>query len=359
MHRHLGNWLRQIHPEPTSDYVRLRSAAIAAVAKKPSVHDVVALARLVWSLPLADPVFVDRFADAFRKEDAAFPMRENEHELSVLAGATLITIMKEGTPTSDIAALASVSAEGAGLRHSCSLPDLSAEAENHLLQFGKKRRSREVEKDVPTGIDSASKKSMKDYASQLAQNAWNEAAASVTSAVSAVGKAADQLSGAVEDLRSEVEILREQQDILWWLFGGFSLDTNAPLTQSEDAAAVLMVGHDLAILTSFSPGPVASGAFISKMLSSAKLTRKKVSVADAVNALDVNIRREWVSEQPIALAGLLCPVSFAVHRSLDSPGARMSGNIANFPLDERVPAQDMAFQIFIETLLLRDLSTET
>jgi hypothetical protein len=355
MHRHFGDWLRRIHPEPTSDYVKMRSAAADAVVEKASAEDALALARLVWSVPPQDIAFETRFAESFLVQDAAFPMTENMYQLRVLAGAALGELMTLATPVSDIAALASISAASAGLRTDCALPEIVDEAESYLLRVGKARRLPASYKESPVqpALEASARKALKDYGVLLGQNAWADAATAVSGAVTQLAKTAEDLLDRCDALYKEVRVQTEQNDILWWLFGGFSQNSNVSFSAIKPAAAVLMIGRDLACLSRLTPGPMASEAFLAKMLAQTKLTRKKFSIHESVNAVEAQLRQRWIAENGGARVGLLCPITFAIARSVEEGAAKL--HAASVPFDKPVSTHELASQLFTETLLLREL----
>ena len=78
-------------------------------------------------------IFLGRFRDGLQRADALFPMRDNEQELVVLAGAALVHIME--SPTSALATFAAMSlvaASAQNLRRPSAIPGIPELAARHI-----------------------------------------------------------------------------------------------------------------------------------------------------------------------------------------------------------------------------------
>src|SRR5213592_160097 len=114
MHTDFSEWYRLAGIEPNSENLPKRWAAIEAY--DPSHSDVISLARLFYRLGKPKTDFLTRLLRAFQEADPAFKTRDNDHELSLLAGAELVKTMIHSAPVADLAALSLVCAAGANVR---------------------------------------------------------------------------------------------------------------------------------------------------------------------------------------------------------------------------------------------------
>jgi hypothetical protein len=84
MHKDFGEWYRLAGMEPDGAILANRWAVIEAYS--PSTDDVISLTQLFYGLGKPKEAFMSAFVKAFHGAEPAFRTRENNHELSVLAG---------------------------------------------------------------------------------------------------------------------------------------------------------------------------------------------------------------------------------------------------------------------------------
>ena len=115
MQNDFGEWYRLAGIEPDGETLATRWAVIDAYM--PTRDDVIALAQLFYRLGKPNETSLSAFIGAFHKADPAFRMRDNDHELSVLAGAQLVeTINRSDAGFADLAALSLVSGAAGNAR---------------------------------------------------------------------------------------------------------------------------------------------------------------------------------------------------------------------------------------------------
>ncbi|MCH7858696.1 MAG: hypothetical protein IID14_03235 [Candidatus Marinimicrobia bacterium] len=91
VHTHFADWYRQASFKPEDSWLKLRWQAVEAAASETSASKICELARLYHRKPLKAPEFEDQFRLKFHEADNAFQMSGNDFEMSLLAGATLLT----------------------------------------------------------------------------------------------------------------------------------------------------------------------------------------------------------------------------------------------------------------------------
>ncbi len=340
MHKDFGEWYRLAGIEPNGEILPKRWAAIEEY--RPSRDDVVSLARLFYDLGKPTEDFIEGFRNCFHKADPAFKMRDNDRELSVLAGAKLVDVMDHGNADlADLAALALVSAAAGNLRSCPSVRDIPEIAARYLSDRATNRAL------LGAGV------------------AESEPAAPLFEELAALGTPHKELAEEIQRLAEEIQQLRrqlslvaEESNMLWWLFSEHSRDEQQRWATFSVPAVTLMAGKELADLTTVIPGPIAAAAFLDRVIRSAKAKSPTViSVKDAINAVTIQWRQRYMPGAcPCQLEDLL-PIGHAVKLSLESPAndawlpafVRATG-IAS---DATIPPHILAYQVFLEGLLSR------
>jgi hypothetical protein len=305
-------------------------------AFSPSRSDVVSLTELFYQLGKPDETFVTTFVSAFQAADPAFRTRENNHELSVLAGAKLIHII--GGPNAalaDMAALSLVSAAASNTRPGPSVKDIPEIAVGYLS-------------DRSSGRASAGEADIREAGTRK----------DLYQALTSLGSPYDGLATEVQQLRRQLGIVTEESNILWWLFSEFSRDEEKRWTEFSVPAATLMAGKELADLTVVLPGPIAAFAFLDRVIKCAKpKPPASVLIADAINAVSIEWRRRYSSHNCPPELEVLLPIGHAVKVSLTAPenGEWLPAftQTTGIPSDAKVSPHVLAHQVYVESLLCR------
>jgi len=115
MHKDLPEWYRQAGIAPVAEELSTRWTAIQEYV--PTREDIVALTQLFYRFGKPPDTFISTFIECFRKTDPVFKARDNQHELSLLAGIELVDVFeREETQLADVAALALISFAAQNLR---------------------------------------------------------------------------------------------------------------------------------------------------------------------------------------------------------------------------------------------------
>ena len=88
MHKYFADWYRVASLKPQGDLLGNRWKSIEKLGKSKDASRAMDLVRLFRAKPLSNNGFLDECRTIFQETDPAFPMRGNELELRVLAGAT-------------------------------------------------------------------------------------------------------------------------------------------------------------------------------------------------------------------------------------------------------------------------------
>jgi hypothetical protein len=312
---HLGDWYRAAGMEPNSETLPKHGAAIEEYDPTPA--QVISLTRLFYGFLKQDDLFLDDFRKSFQAKDPAFPMRDNMLQMAVLAGASLIQLIKHGKDEqlADLAALCMVSAAAQGLRAVPPVPEMPEIAARYLEERPSKRVSLGVDKDE------------KDTESRL-------------------GK-----------LRSELALVSEETDMLWWLVSESSRDLKKTWKEIGLPATAIVAGKELADLTRIIPGPVAAIAFLDRIvrISNSGKSPKAVKVKEAIEKTPRNWLEQNMPEPTSAGLKDLLPITNGVKLSLtvDEGGEWSSVFEKGTAIKDtsKILPSALAYQLFLERMV--------
>lgn len=341
MNKEFADWYRTASLEPKGETLEARWKAIEKFVAKAEPAEMLDIVRLFLGVATANKAVIDKFADGFRKADAAFPATGNEVELRVLAGAACVACFEnaEDWERPELVALAVTAGGYRQRRKNMIVPRIFELCETVLVD----RSSRRFE-DAKNGADlSAAAAELKKVCTgtNVGQHMEKQ-----------LGAFLDRLEEKIESNDTRQMLLQEEANVLWWLFGSFSRDLKLPFDKIEGAALPLVAGNELAALIEVRPGPVAFPGLLARVLNGTQ--QAKYSLAEAVNTVSKPWREAIRAKTADAVLDL-CPVRMAVARSLEVPDAKSwikpMESVAGIPLNQKVDALDLAIQSLREALL--------
>jgi GTPase-associated system helical domain len=382
VHKYFADWYRVAAIEPHPETLEKRWSAIQRTVRDLDVPDALEVVRLFYGSPRCLPRFAERYRDAFKSRDVTFPMRDNEAELQVLAGATIVALLDSRPgPVADVTALAMVSADCRGLRSGERLADMLGEARRYLwARSGALRLAKEVKTVVPPALDVASllepfqsaleAKQTRDPdfegvldqmpapgarprsspALELTTKAIQSLAAAITEVATAAGEA-------VSEQARRLQLYREEVNVLWWLFAEHSRDTGHRMASLPLPAACLVAGKELADLIEVLPGPLAAAGLLDRMLRAVERElRPTTTLHEAINTAPREWRAGWVASTDGERVEDLCPVLCSVRRSLETSGpddwAPPVKTVTGVDVHRGLTPLDLAVQAYEEKLFV-------
>lgn len=315
MHPQLSEWFLAAGIEFQDDVLQKRWAGVEAFTN--GRDTVILLVELFFGFLEGKETFLDTFRAPFKHADAAFRMKDNNNELSVLAGAKLASIMEGGDNTlGDLASLAIVSCAAQNLRPGPPVGDIVERAAKHL-------HARTLSRTQP-------------YANP---------------------DATDDTTALLEQVQRDLAAVTEESNVLWWVFGESSRDTGERWSNLSVEQTALMAGKELADLTRIPPGPAASGALLDKVVRFAKPnpTAAQVVLKAAIAALTIEWRRRLIQTFPNPLLGV-CPVTHGIKLSIElaqeDAWIRALPSTTRIQRGGKIAPQLLAYQIFLECVLV-------
>ncbi len=331
MHKDFAEWYRSAGITPNGEILPKRWAAIEEYQPEPD--EIVSLARLFCRLGKPNDAFLNRFRVSFQKTDPAFPMRDNDQELVVLAGAELVDTIQRGTVNvADFAALSVACAVAQNVRGTPAVADIPEIAISYLSM-----------RSIDRAVDG---------------DGYGPGNTALFAALTTLGAPHDGVPKEFERLQRELSVASEESNILWWLFSEYSRDLKQPWKKFGVPAVTLIAGKELADLTRVIPGPVAAVAFLDRVIRCAKSKPPvTILVTDAIKGVTPEWRERYVGQGCPAQIEDLLPISHGLKISLMSPdeSAWVSAftKATGIQPDVELSPNVLAYQLFLEALLCR------
>jgi hypothetical protein len=279
--------------------------------------------------------------------DAGFDPAEAARELQLLAAAALVRLV-ETLP--DAALIVTTASFGANRKPDLPM-DLAGIAERALVSLsGRKHARTDIDElklaapKVDFSVSPEALQSMDPAQWKIQFDALHDAtAASIERVVAGQNRV-------VEVLHRQITLDEEELQMLWWLLGGFSRETDEAFTDIDVKVRPLTLAMELGKMTAVSPGP----ASIHAMLSRVGVGPEELSVEDVVNAVDMGWA-ELVSQSTL-VSPVTTPIHFALEQraELGSNDAWQAGwsGLTGFSSDVALPAIQLAKLFYREHLFL-------
>jgi len=356
MDKHFADWYRVARLEPKGDDIPKRWAGVEAFTKELDSAKAMDCVRLFFGLPVSSASFQDGLRATFQKADPAFPMRDNDVELRVLAGATIVNFLssKGTTVLASAIALATDSSAWQGLRKDVLVPEVWEAARQFLFENAIRMRAAaqlEVAFSGPKNDDLLTEVKANFTADSLAHPLQK-----LNNATSLLAKST---SDAITKASFALRALREESDILWWVFGRTSRDTKERFSEEKVPGACLLMGKELADITLIVPGPIAVPAVLDRLLAdSFPELPEAIAVDSAVDGTGSEWRAKVVAETHQQANGLGILHS-ALKASIQDSAWKKSFHASDgFNIEKQTfTPRQIALQMYNERLLHRTLST--
>lgn len=349
MHKDFADWYRGVSLEPQADVLEKRWAAVEKLIPTVDKARGLDLARLFLGLQPKAADFTTWFTDAFKAEDAAFPMKGNAAELRVLAGAVCIGGIDGEDSDLDVSitvALALVAGSYMGKRRGLALKDVLTAAQQFLVRRSSMSRSKLGDDQV-----SSLRKAIK-AAKQMCKGANT-----LGYMEQQFGSFADEVGGSIEALAEANIVLQEETNILWWLLGGHSHDLRKPFGSIDAGCVAIIAPKELADRVLVLPGPGSVQAFLAQALQQSDKPRE-LSLAEAIEKTPKAWRQTHFGDNGrLDLILDLCPSLLMMRKSLEGSKrdqwSSQAAKSAAIPIKDKLSPVELSLQMFKENLLLR------
>jgi hypothetical protein len=326
-----------VDPNPVN--LEGRWAAIETFVAHLSADSILALVRLAYK-QRADQGTVEAFEQELKKSEAAFPIRDNERLMAMLAGAAAIHAVSRNDK---IAVLAAYSIDAAArLGWTSEVPDIRSEARAFLAAEGNRLRNNSSAPSA-TKPPQALTKALKDQI---------EAATDPLTLAKAVSELGAKAQAAITLLSTQLEAasswtganlmrLEEESDMMWWLLSGSSQSLGKDWADTLPSVAALVGAWELGRLVRVLPGPTLAERLLIQLMrfGVAPGGATESSIEKAVAQLPTSMALPELSD---AVADLTPILAEAHHRSSSTGIVQRTST----------PLQ-LGEQAYVETLLVR------
>jgi len=365
MHKYFVDWYRAAGLQPTAQELEARWQAVEAMTEKLQLNDALDLVRIFYDLPTNSTETCEHYRASLKAEDPTFSMRGNAIELKVLAGATIAHIVENTrTRLTDVVALGMKCGLCRGLRKTILNEDIVDFAKSYLMNesvmvrdaatsFEIRKPDTDLSELLETLTTAVAGNNLTTIKEQL-RPPFEKLANAILSLASSV----DEMAQALTDV---ISLRREESDILWWVFGGNSRDLKKPMSELALPFAALVAGKEFADLVRAIPAPLASDAFLDRMLARNQEDTTSTTIKDAVNASSPEWRTLLIN-QPLANGvSDLCPIHLSIQMSSEPNNQRSWHTRFNrdtgIKSGAAVSPLNIAIQICDERMLKRAIKT--
>jgi hypothetical protein len=309
------NWHRDVGLEPND----VTSPKLRKVISEytPTPTEIISLARFFYGSD-SQEALLENFGKALQEIDTSFSMHHHKQYFVLFAGAELVSVIERDLDEhlADLAALCLVCGAVQGARAAVPVPEMPEIGARHIESRTKNR------------------------------------------AVVPADQGGEKAELRIVKLERELAIVGEEANMLWWLVSEYSRDRKEPWKKVGALATSIIAGKELADLTRVIPGPVAAAAFLDRIigLSNSSKSVKPFVIKEAVEKTPRAWRESLQLKGDAAIQDLM-PVSKALKLSLSvNEGADWSPVFQKgtaLETDSRLPANVLAYQVFLEELLAR------
>lgn len=383
MHKLFADWYRQVDLNISAEGLNTRWGCIEAAVKKLDADAVMQLTRVSFALPKPDGAGADvdgaAVALTFKEADVSFPMKGNDQLLRVLFGVTLAQAIEEKHALATFAALAVTAARCGGLVAAPPIEELPTIAEQYLATQGSSRRSSALQdpvvppkfgkaeitqpgtfdiQDTPNqnhwGQVQQNFQNIKTWVTQV--NAAIEALAAANSKTRAETTAAFKANAERAALEERISVLKEESDVLWWLFGEYSLTMNKSWSDGTAGEICIALGRELADLYAFYEPATNTASFLSKALSRSAQARDALTVKQLLDSGPAEWRGAVVKSvrDQVQRSGGVSPLHAGLVARVDASSRWVErlAEVTTLKPDDQLLPLEWALQACREALLL-------
>jgi hypothetical protein len=248
-----------------------------------------------------------------------------------------------------------ISAVGQGFRKPPLLPDVVLLARSYLSERSSSLRRLDTrKKQVGVKHDQL----IEAVKAAAATNSAVQMQAPLEAALKGLSEAINNVAVMAEHAAQVLEradgVLLEESNIVWWVFGQHSRDTEQRFADLPSGFAAILAGKELADLTRIVPGPKAAPAYLDKQLDAHR--KEKLKLVELMAKVDV----DWLKRLPTNTEFLdMTPINFVMSNIAAGLDVSAAIKLAKQQLDVgsgTVDSLTISMQAYTEFLSMRTLS---
>jgi len=363
MNPHFSEWYSLVDLDPDRETLERRWKGVISAAQARSTNKWLDYVRIYNGEDRKNIEYYDDFIGNFRDEDPKFPSSENVVEVRVLAGSTICKKFDRQSSNADILSIAILSSQLNTGDETILLPEVLTKASRYYRE-----RSRNARRVEETGSEEQIEVGSIDLRRvNSLGNKWNNAKNELNDRINELIKYIEknrsntsQLLRYIERQNHHIKCLREETEVLWWLFGGRSKDTETPFKEVGIPGSTLQLGKELADLTEIVPGPKSAKGILRKATELITEDYDDVSIEEVLGSANEEWLREWIAEVEITerIVGLTPCISAA--NSFCQSHENWKTLYDNTPClispTLKLSPPNLSFQAYLECLLKREVT---
>lgn len=334
------SWYRTIEPIPSSATVSSRLAGLNEMLAIDDLSFWLDIVRCALKLPVSNSVNIDKMVEQFRSSDVNFPLTSNENVLNVLSQIALCAMFEEGSDFSDILAEAVSCALFLEQFEKSEIPYYNY-ALKHLSETHESTNAIIIEHEGKLNECLVSLEDNEDEESIILDDSQNIA-----------------IIKSLQILVKDNARLKEETNVLWWLFGEYSLLNEKYFSEIGPLKMIAFAARELSDLNDSSVRLGAAKQLLSKAISisnSGKPLKKKFSIEEIVSSCSKEERQKILHGLPTPIELTPCLLALSVSNEFEELSlwkaafARKAGNVS---VSVAFNAAELSFQLYNEILLL-------
>jgi hypothetical protein len=287
-------------------------------------------------------------------------MSENDLELKVLAGISIIISLEEDNKSAFNTATAAVCATLQGFVVSTlEVPPVISIAKQYLKK--KSIHTRSIENTISIQKNISDFKAKKDQLiALLPQNNLPSTQAPMKELLDKIQDIFKEINKITSGIDYSLLIQKEESNMLWWITGEYSNTLNKKMSKIPLPFACLIVAKELGDMTKLLPGPLSIPALMDKMMSVGRKKRSDpLSIKEVINGATEKWRSEYIGDIDLSFIEDLCPLHYAISKSVETGDqtAWISSFEKNIGIkaDQQFSPIDIAMQAYNEMLLISSI----
>jgi hypothetical protein len=343
------DWYKLARPDADKELIVSRWDSIENYKKifeKNILSKSIDLVNIFFGLPLNNEDNINEFLLSIQKNDVSFSIRENidSFETKVLVGITLIELIQ--SPSFNLSLLASffvICTNFQGLRKNLPIVDILEIAQENIdsKSILIRKKGSNIKK-----ISSSPKIALLEPENSPAEQKINEL-------INEFNTIINNDMTKVSKLENFVSIQDEEINILWWVISNYCSILNQQYSEISIEEAALLCTKELSELINFIPGPIASTAFFTNILSKTKNYNETLfPISEIINKSKLTINN-WPDINNIEN---ICPLTFGILKYYEANKKKSWGTAfkakTNINASSKLPVLQIAQQFFYENQLL-------
>ncbi|NMM62213.1 hypothetical protein HBE96_05840 [Clostridium sp. P21] len=348
-------WYKFVCLDPTHEQLKNRWDSLQEYCENEDIN-VLELTKLFFGLP-TEEAFKAEFVESYSNRDMTF-LYENEREISMLAGATLMELLEKNIQVTNIVlAIMCI----ALFKQESIIPEVIDIVSDKLDDIATDIRKSETEHSMRY----ITNKGISELAKTLESGTFTpESIIAFSKTLGQIVSNFNILQNNQENMEKSLEIYKEDSDILSWLFGEWSNDLKKQLNKKVNQNQIsLVIGKELADLVKLIPGPYAAKAFLRKMLGHCKVDKNNITLVEIIDLLDEDWKKQLLNDYSIIGDGENTPILLAISKSLETSEQNVWKYAYQKVMEinvEEVKSDPLtwSYQMYLECLLVKDNISE-